>query len=136
MRQAVENRFSIRLTSLVGVEEYQARILAACRMYSILANLGDLTAARNEWLMLSFRAVSPGELELQAAQSDAGLVLPGRVYAGRFSRIVATVTPKINARTERMPAVDVARFFASPTALRALVKRAGDPRFAASRSEP
>lgn len=136
VRQAVENRFSIRLTSLVGVEEYQARILAACRMYSVLANLGDLTVARNEWLMLSFREVTSGNAELQAAQSDAGLLLPGKVYAGRFSRIAPTVKPKINARTERMPAVDVARFFASPTALLALVKRAGDPRFAASRSEP
>ena len=136
VRQAVENRFSIRLTSLVGVEEYQARILAACRMYSVLANLGDLTVARNEWLMLSFREVTSGDAELQAAQSDAGLVLPGKVYAGRFSRIAPTVVPKVNARTERMPAVDVARFFTSPTALMALVKRAGDPRFAASRSEP
>ena len=92
--------------------------------------------ARNEWLMLSFREVTSGDSELQTAQSDAGLVLAGKVYAARFSRIVATVTPKINARTERMPAVDVARLFASPTALLALVKRAGDPRFAASRSEP
>ena len=101
-----------------------------------LANLGYLTEARNEWLMLSFREMSSGDAELQSAQSEAGLVLPGKVYAGRFSRIVATITPKINARTERMAAVDVARFFASPTALMALVKRAGDPRFAASRSEP
>lgn len=136
VRQAVENRFSIRLTARVGVEEYQARILAACRMYSVLANLGSITAARDECLMLSFREVSSGDSELQAAQSDAGLVLGGKVYAGRFSRIVATVTPKINARTERMPAADVARVFASPTVLMALVKRSGDPRFGTSRSEP
>ena len=136
VRQAVENRFSIRLTARVGVEEYQARILAACRMYSVLAKLGSIKVARNEWLMLSFREVTSGDSELQTAQSDAGLVLAGKVYAARFSRIVATVTPKINARTERMPAVDVARLVASPTALLALVKRATDPRFAASRSEP
>ena len=136
VRQAVENRFSIRLTARIGVEEYQARILAACRMYSVLAKLGSIKAARNKWLMLSFREVTSGDMDLQAAQSEAGLVLPGKVYAARFCRIVATVTPKINARTERMPAVEVARFFASPTALMTLVKRAGDPRFATSRSEP
>ena len=136
VRQAVQNRFSIRLTARVGAEDYQARILASCRMYSVLANLGDIRQARDNWLMLSFRLVSSGDADLQAAQSEAGLVLSGKVYAGRFCRIVPTVTPKVNARTERMPAVDVARFFVTPAGLMVLVKRANDPRFAASRSEP
>ena len=105
-------------------------------MYSVLANLGDIRQARDNWLMLSFRLISSGDADLQAAQSEAGLVLSGKVYAGRFCRIVPTVTPKVNARTERMPAVDVARFFVTPAGLMVLVRRANDPRFAASRSEP
>jgi hypothetical protein len=136
VRQALQNRFSIRLTARVGVEEYQARILTACRMYSVLANLGDFVQARDEWLMLSFRDVSSGDPELQAAQSDAGIVLTGKIYASRFCRIVPTVTPKSNPRTERMPVVDESKFFASPTSLMVLVKRASDPQFGANRSEP
>ena len=134
VRQALENRFSIRLTARIGVEEYQSRILASCRMYSVLAGLGSIKVARNEWLMLSFHEVSSGDAALQTAQSEAGMVLSGKVYAGRFSRIAATV--KVGARIVRMPAVSVARFYASATELRVLAKRATDPRFAASRSEP
>lgn len=86
--------------------------------------------------MLSFREVSAGDTALQAAQAEAGVVLAGKVYAACFSRIVPTVTPKPSARIDRMPAVDVSRFFVSPAAVEVLVKRAGDPRFAGARSEP
>lgn len=136
VQQALQNRWSIRLTARIGTEEYQSRILAACRMYSVLANLGDIKVARDTWLMLSFREVSAGDTALQAAQAEAGVVLAGKVYAARFSRIVPTVTPKPSARIDRMPAVDVSRFFVSPAAVEVLVKRAGDPRFAGARSEP
>lgn len=136
VRQAVQNRFSIRLTARVSVEEYQSRILASCRIYSVAAGLSDIAAARNLWLMLSFREVSPGNPDLQAAQSEAGVVLPGKVYAARLCRITSFVKPKVNARTERMPLVDDRRFFASPGSVTVLSKRATDPQFGASPSEP
>ena len=136
VRQAVENRFTIRMTSGITVEEYQSRIVAACRIYSVAANLGNIRAARDTRLMLSFREISPGDSGLQQAQLEAGIVLVGKVYAARLCRIVPFVKPKINARTERMPLVDDSRFFASASSLVVLRKRATDPQFAASPSEP
>jgi len=136
VRQAVQNRFSIRLTARISAEEYESRMLAACRIYSVLANLGDLRLERNKWLMLSFREISSGDSVFQAAQSEAGVVLQGKVYAARLCRIAEVVKPKINARTDRMPLVDDRRFFASPSSLMVLSKRATDPRFGAKKSEP
>jgi len=81
VRQAVDNRFSVRLMSRISVEEYQWRMIAACRIYSVAANLGNLSVARRTWLMLSFREVQPGDSKLQAAQSEAGVLLTGKVYA-------------------------------------------------------
>jgi hypothetical protein len=135
VRQAVENRFSIRPTASITVEEYQSRIIVACRVYSVAANLGAIKAARNARLMLSFRAVSSSDSELQRAQTEAGVILPGKVYAVRLCKIVPFVTPKINARTERMPLVEDSRFFASASAVLVLRKRATDPQFGASPSE-
>lgn len=111
-------------------------MLAACRIYSVLANLGDLRLERSKWLLLSFRKISSGDSDLQAAQSEAGVVLQGKVYAARLCRITAVIKPKINARIDRMPLVDVRKFYASPSALMVLSKRTTDPRFGAKRSEP
>jgi hypothetical protein len=136
VRQAVENRFSIRLTSRISAEEYQGRILAASRVYSVLANLGDIRAARNTWLILSFREISSGDNELQSAQSEAGVILDGKVYGGRVCRIAQLVKPKTDPRLDRMPLVDDRQFFVSASSLRVLMKRSTDPRFGASPSEP
>jgi hypothetical protein len=136
VRQAVQNRFSIRLTAQINAEEYESRMLAACRIYSVLANLGDIRIERNNWLMFSFRAVSSGDPELQKAQAESGTILKGNVYAARLCRIVPVVSPKPNARTDRMPLVDDHRFFSSPADVTVISKRANDPRFGSSRSEP
>jgi hypothetical protein len=136
VRNAVQNRFSIRLTARVSVEEYEARMIAACRVYSVLAALGNIRAERKKWLMLSFREVSAGDSEFQSAQSEAGVVLAGKVYAVRLCRIVPPIQPKVDARTDRMPLKDDRRFFASPSARMVLSKRASDPRYGASPSEP
>jgi hypothetical protein len=136
VRQALQNRFSIRLTARVGVEEYQFRILAACRIYSVLSGVGDLAAARNKWLLLSFRKISPGDEDLQAAQSEAGLILQGKIYAARLCRFAGVPSEKIDPRTEQMPIIEEVRFFASPISSMVLIKRATDPQFAASPSEP
>jgi hypothetical protein len=135
VRQAVENRFSIRLTSRISAEEYQRRILAASRVFSVLANLGDIIAARNTWLMLSFREVSSGDSELQSAQSEAGVVLEGKVYGGRVCRMAPLVKPKTDPHLDRMPLVDDRQFFVSASALQVLTKRSTDPRFGSSLSE-
>jgi len=136
VRQALQNRFSIRLTARISSEEYQLRILAACRIYSVLSGLGDIAAARDKWLMLSFRKISPGDPDLQAAQSQAGLVLQGKIYAARLCRFAGVPSQKIDPRTEQMPLTQERHFFASPSSKMVLIKRDTDPQFAASPSEP
>ena len=49
------------MTSGITAEEYQSRIGASCRIYSVASNLGNIRAARNTRLMLSFRDISPGD---------------------------------------------------------------------------
>lgn len=136
VQQAVQNRFSIRLTSRINDQEYQRRMLASCRVYSVLANLGEIPPARDQWLLLSFREVSSGDSALQAAQAEAGTILMGQVYAARVCRVTPVVTPKTDAHLDRMPLVDDRQFFASADSIMVLVKRATDPAFAAAPSEP
>lgn len=136
VRQALQNQFSIRLTARIGAEEYQARILAACRIYSVLSGVGDLATARNEWLMLSFQQVSSGNEALQRAQEDAGLVLQGRVYSARLCRLEGVPSQKIDARTEQMPITEEVLFFASPISSKVLFKKATDSKFVPKPSEP
>jgi len=136
VRQSVENRLTLRLTSRIGAEEYQNRMLASCRIFSVLANLGEIIEARNKWVLLSFREVSSGDSDLQAAQLEAGVVLEGKVYAARTCRISPRLTPKLDPRLDRMPLVDDRRFFTSAKSLMVLTKKATDSHFAAKRSEP
>jgi len=77
-----------------------------------------------------------GDNQLQAAQSEAGVILSGQIYAIRMCRIAEVVTPKIDPRIDRMPLVDDRRFFATSADITVLSKRAADPRFGSSRSEP
>ena len=85
VRQAMENRFSIRLIAQVEIDEYKSRILAACRVYSVLSNVGNFEKERNNWLVLSFREVPIGDPALQAAQAQAGAVLQGKVTRPAFA---------------------------------------------------
>jgi hypothetical protein len=80
VRHAVENRFSPRLLGRITPEEYKRRIIAAARVYHILSEGGDIRTTRRLWLLLSFRAVPLGDVELQQAQMEAGHILKGIVY--------------------------------------------------------
>lgn len=136
VRQALQNRFTIRLTARIGAEQYQDRILAACRIYSVLSSPSKIREARDEWLMLSFQQVSSGNQALQEAQNDAGLVLQGRVYSARLWRLAGVPSQKIDPHTEQMPITEEVLFFASPISLSVLRKRATDAKFVAKPSEP
>lgn len=136
VQQALQNRFSIRLTSRITVEGYQERIIATCRAYSVLSNLGSLAAARNQWLILSFRAAANGDSALQTAQIEAGHVLAGGVFAIRASRLRGSLIKKVDARTERMPLLQPVEFFVSARDPVVLVKRSSDLKFGRAASEP
>jgi hypothetical protein len=134
VRLALQNRFSIRHTARLTAEDYQSRIIAACRVYNVLAELGDFADARNQWLMLSFVKVEAGNTALHQAQTEAGHILAGRVYGVKMCRM-SNQRERVNAKTERMPLIDLTEFFVSASDVLALHKPAGAPRFIRTRSE-
>jgi hypothetical protein len=77
---AIENRFSNRLTSRITADEYERRVLAAARVHWVLSGGTNVAQERTRWLFLSFRAVTSGDRELQAAQDQASHVLDGTIY--------------------------------------------------------
>jgi hypothetical protein len=138
VRQAVENRFSIRLTSRVTAAEYQSRILALGRVYAAVGDLGPIDTIRHRWIVLSFRAISPGDGDLQAAQEQAGAVLRGRVYRVELCDFVPVRERKaVEGRPglRRFPLVDVREFYASANSIRVLAKRERQLKWVAVPSE-
>ncbi len=138
VRQFSENRFSMRLIAQVHVEEYEARIIAMCRVYSVVANLGDISQVRDQWLALSFRSVSSGDPELHDAQNEGGAILKGPIYRVELCEnlLVAEGKPNPgNARLRRFPLRNLQFFFASPASQRVLTRSDTDPQWAAADSE-
>lgn len=74
VKNALEGRFTPRLTTQVSSEEYHLRMQAIAQCYSIV---GD---DRNLRFVVSFRKVCIGDPELQRAQLDTSTVLTGEVY--------------------------------------------------------
>lgn len=136
VQQAIQNRFSLRLTARISANEYESRMIAGCRVYSVLARLGNVAAERKKWLMLSFRHVSAGDTALQEAEAQAGIVLKGNVYSVEMCRIVPVIKPRSRPRFERMRLVDHRRFFTSSDDVTVLFKRDLDTRFGSAASEP
>jgi hypothetical protein len=135
---AVENRFSIRLTAQITTEEYQRRVLSAARVHWVLSGGTNVTPTRTEWLLLSFRTVSPGDPELQAAQAQGGHVLDGHVYrveACFVGKGDPTVESPRGSRFRRLPLRRRNVFFVSATDPLALRRRAADPNFGRIRAE-
>jgi hypothetical protein len=136
VHQAVENRFSIRLTSRITTEEYQARILAVSRAYSVIGALSDIRAVRDRWFVLSFRAVTSGNSELQLAQSEAGAVLRGNVYRIELcERAPEDQWVAITNKLQQFPVRNLRMFFASLESVLVLSKGEGDPQWASAPSE-
>jgi hypothetical protein len=136
VRQAVQNRFSLRLTAQISVEDYQARILAVSRAYSVAGNLSDIKAIRPNWLVLSFRVITSGDVELQQAQGEAHTILRGQIY-----RVELCQNPpldrreNIGAHLSRFPLRDLRFFFTSPDSKAVLTKRETDLRWGSATSE-
>ncbi len=120
VKNALEGRFTPRLTTQVSSEEYQLRMQAIATCYSIV---GD---DRNLRFVVSFRKVSVGDPELQRAQLDTSTVLMGEVY--RIDMILGgedTEQPHPNDfRRSLLPIQDRQVFLVGPRADTALRKRA------------
>ncbi len=74
VREALDGRFTLRLTGRVSSEEYARRVQAMGIAYEIVGG------KRSDRFVLSFRALGAGDPELQQAQIDASTVLPGPAY--------------------------------------------------------
>ena len=74
VKNALDGRFSPRLTTQVSSDEYKSRMQAIATVYTAVR--GD----RNSRFVVSFRKISAGDPELQRAQLDSSTVLGGNVY--------------------------------------------------------
>ncbi len=136
VRQVMQNRLSIRLTAQISAEDYQDRILAVSRAYSVAGNLSDISETRREWLVLSFRVITSADVELQQAQSEAHTILRGQIYRMELCKSPAVAArEKINPYLDRFPLQDLRFFFASPDSKAVLTKREHDLRWASAPSE-
>ncbi|TKB94425.1 MAG: hypothetical protein E8D41_04360 [Nitrospira sp.] len=120
VKNALEGRFTPRLTTQVSSEEYRLRMQAIAKCYSTVG--GD----RNVRFVVSFRKVSAGDPELQRAQLDSSTVLSGEVY--RIDTIFggeATEQPHpTDFRRSLLPIQDRQVFLVGPRTDTALRKRA------------
>jgi hypothetical protein len=85
VRSALNNRFSLVLTSQIDFEEYRDRVLAMMRVYrAVGVNLtlsdDDLRAAKAVWAVLSFRVGNTSDPELQVALNGTSINTAGRIY--------------------------------------------------------
>lgn len=108
VQSALDNKFSLLLTSHIGVEEYQDRVIAMEVVYRALG------LEKRDWLILSFRRATPGEQELVQAQQQSHTTLPGKVYRFEVFRNGTFTTPQADFRKRRIKIRDRRILFAEP----------------------
>ena len=121
VENALTGRFSLVLTSHIGVEEYQNRVLAMDFAYQALGQ------EKESWLVLGFRLVPPGDPELLQAQQEALITLPEGVY--RFD-VIRNSTPapvSDDFRKRRFRVQDRVILFVDPRNHRVLLRRENGP---------
>jgi hypothetical protein len=116
VENALAGRFSLALTSHIGVEEYQNRVLAMNFAYQALG------LDKQRWLVLGFRRVTPGDPELLQAQQQAQLTLPDDVYRFDFIRN-SPPTPVSDFRKRRFRVQGRVILFVDPRNHRVLLRR-------------
>ena len=121
VQEALDRRFTPRLTGRVTSDEYARRMETIAMIYTVLGG------NRNQRFVLSFRKVGSGDPELQQAQIDASLIFPGpAIY--RIDVILggsATEQPHpSDFRKKLLPLTDRRFFLADPTNKLALQRRA------------
>jgi hypothetical protein len=113
VRNALADKFSLRLIAKVDLAEYTNRVLAMAYGYLALgversrprkANpaLKALAAERKGWVVLSFTELLPGDPERAKAARDTGVILHGSVYRITVFQADGAITPA-NFRKRRLP---------------------------------
>ncbi len=116
VQNALDGKFSIRVTGHIDLEEYQSRVLSMALVYKTLGG------KKADWIVLSFRTVAAGNDELQQAQQQAKMILPGPTY--RFE-VFAKSKPFIPGQQFRKRRIKITRrvtLFADPHNRRVLSK--------------
>jgi hypothetical protein len=108
VQSALNGKFSLLLTSHIGVEEYQDRVVAMEVVYRAIR------LKKDDWLVLSFRRVTPGDQELLQAQQESQTTLPGKVYRFEVFRNGTFTTPTEDFRKRRIKITDHRILFAGP----------------------
>src|SRR5439155_23730650 len=116
VRNALDRRFTLRMTARVDAPEYQRRVLALAYAYLALGaeRTGDTTTpvvirrrGRDGeavfWKLFSFQVTPRGTPELQQAQLDAGTVLTG---AAIYRLVLFPVAVKPNGKPTPGPVED------------------------------
>jgi hypothetical protein len=151
VQNALQNQFSLRLTAELDRQDYQKRVIA---MFLVHRTISPRRRDWNDWIVLSFRAVSPegqepggprdlalpdDRLELKAAQKSARTRLTGLIY--RFEMIarlrgkkprVASVA-EYDFRKRLLPLTDRRFFFVSQERCTVLWRRAREVEWRARR---
>ena len=121
VENALEGRFSLALTSHIGVEEYQNRVLAMNFAYQALG------LEMESWLILGFRRITPGDPELLQAQQETQLTLPDAVYRFDVIRNSTPTTVSDNFRKRRFRVQGRVILFVDPRNHRVLLRRENGP---------
>ena len=122
VQNALDNKFSIRVTSHIDLEEYQSRALAMALVHKSLG--GDA----GDWVVLSFKPITAGDPELQQAQQQAQMSLPGHAYRFEvFKNSSAPFIPGTQFRKRRIKITEKVTLFADAQHRRVLFSEAGKP---------
>jgi len=122
VQSALDGKFSVALTSHIGVKEYQARVISIATVYRTLG------LQKSDWLVLSFQRVTAGDPELLQAQQQAQTTLPGDVYRFEVFRNGTPTTPQNDFRKRWIKIKDPRILFVAPDVVapghsRVLVKK-------------
>jgi hypothetical protein len=121
VQSALDNKFSLALTSHIGVDEYERRVLSMALAYEAVGK------SKEDWLLLSFQRVTPGDVEAQQAQQQAKVTLPGRSYRFEMFSKGSFTTPANNFRRRRVKITNRRTLFVDPENKRVVMKVQNGP---------
>jgi hypothetical protein len=120
VQNALNKKFTLRLTSHIQAQEYQDRVLAMALAYRTLGAKNH--TAKNKFVVLSFRPVPPGDPELQSAQVQGrGTLLFASYRFEIFPKLKSETVPG-NFRRKRVEVQELHTLFVDPQSRRVLHK--------------
>jgi hypothetical protein len=117
---AVEQKFTLRLTSHIRAREYEQRVLAMVLAYQQLG--AGTRSQKNALIVLSFRPVPAGDTELQSAQLQAQATLPSQAYRVELFPAEKAEQSPADFRKERVRVKTLHTLFVDPVSRRILHK--------------